>query len=350
MTTRVGALAIALTDDQAFLVTKPANVRYLSGYSGSNGILLVSRNEATLFTDSRYAISSKQECFDVEIEVTPDLIDSVCKKGGFSELFFESGNLTVAIYNRLQNLLPSVKFSVSSNPVEALRVVKDQRELELISTACQIATAALSELVSQSLVGNSEIEISRTLEAKMIELGADSIAFETIVATGPNSAIAHHQPTNRQLQAGEFLKIDFGAKIAGYHSDCTRTFIAGDASQWQLEIYEQVQLAQSASRAALANGVALSSVVEPTIKQFESSGFLDKFGHGLGHGVGLEIHEDPFLSVKSTATLERGTVVTVEPGLYLAQKGGVRIEDTVVVTETGYENLTNFPHELLQIS
>ncbi|NBV90183.1 MAG: M24 family metallopeptidase [Actinobacteria bacterium] len=129
-----------------------------------------------------------------------------------------------------------------------------------------------------------------------------------------------------------------------------RCFIAGNAQQWQVDLYEQVQLAQASSRAALSHGVALSAVVEPTVNQFQSSGYLDKFGHGLGHGVGLEIHEDPFLSAKSPATLERGTVVTVEPGLYLAGQGGVRIEDTVVVTETGYKNLTKFPYELLQIN
>ena len=350
MNSRVSKLASDLSESQSILVTKPANVRYLCGYSGSNGILLIASNGATLFTDSRYAISASHETFDVDLNISGDLFDSASKQVSTSELLIEANDLRVATFNRLKSLLVNCELVETSGVVEALRVIKDDVELNLIATACEISTTALARLTTSSLIGMTELEISRKLESEMLSLGADAIAFETIVASGPNSAIAHHQPTGRKLESGEFLKIDFGAKVSGYHSDCTRTFIAGVPATWQTELYEQVLLAQSASRGVLRHGVSLPEVVAPTISQFEASGYLNKFGHGLGHGVGLEIHEDPFLSAKSPATLSRGTVITVEPGLYLENQGGVRIEDTVVVTESGYENLTKFSYELQQIS
>ncbi|MBU6348055.1 MAG: Xaa-Pro peptidase family protein [Actinomycetales bacterium] len=349
MTNRVTRLNSLLTEGQSFLVTKPANIRYLCGYSGSNGILLVETSAAKLFTDSRYAIQANQECFDVEVVIANDIYEEAAKHFAGVELLIEDAHLSVAIFSRLTQLVNPKQVTKTTVFVESLRAVKDSAELETISTACKIATTALSNIQPQIQIGQTELEICRMLEAEMIAVGADSIAFESIVATGPNSAIAHHQPTHRPLEKGDLLKIDFGAKVSGYHSDCTRTFIAGAPQDWQTEIFQAVKSAQQGSREVLTAGVLASDVVAPTLTQFEQSGLLDRFGHGLGHGVGLEIHEDPFLSRTLTTKLEAGTVVTIEPGLYLPDLGGVRIEDTVVITDSGYTNLTDLPYELMQV-
>jgi Xaa-Pro aminopeptidase len=180
----------------------------------------------------------------------------------------------------------------------------------------------------------------------MLDHGADGVSFDTIVATGPNSAIPHHRPTDAQLAAGDFVKIDFGALVAGYHSDMTRTFVLGKAAQWQLDIYELVATAQQTGRKALAPGAACKDVDAAARNVIADAGYAENFGHGLGHGVGLEIHEAPGISAASAATLQVGSAVTVEPGVYLSDRGGVRIEDTLIVCAKGPELLTRFPKEL----
>lgn len=349
MPSRIATVQSLLKERTCLLVTNPTNVRYLCGYSGSNGILLVSEHSATIFTDARYELQAQAECFDVAIRIEPNLFKAALEKEESTVCLFESTHLTVAKLESIQVIAPKITFVPSEIAVEVFRVVKDATEIGLIRQACQISTTALNAVIAQVRVGLTEKQVSHLLERTMIDLGADSIAFETIVASGPNSAIPHHQPTDRAICSGDLLKIDFGAKLSGYHSDCTRTFVVGKAAQWQSEIHQAVLQAQSASRIILKAGVLGVHVLEQTTMSLTESGYLEFFRHGLGHGVGLEIHEDPFLSRALTDTLEAGTVVTVEPGVYLAGQGGVRIEDTVVVTETGYENLTVFPYELQEI-
>ncbi|NBU31860.1 MAG: aminopeptidase P family protein [Actinobacteria bacterium] len=349
MTSRITRVQDVLPADEALLVTKPANVRYLSGYSGSNGIVLLTQSDATLFTDSRYAIQASSECFDVNIVISSDLFKGAAELAKGSDLQIEARHLTVGAFNRLSDLLAPNRIKVSAVGIESFRVVKDENEIALIEQACQIATSALNQVTSINLIGRTEREIARLLEFEMLNLGAEAIGFETIVASGPNSAIAHHQPTGRALSQGDLLKIDFGARVSGYHSDCTRTFVAGKPNQWQQDLYSLVLSAQTNSRSVLTGGVTASEVVKPTMVEFEKAGLLTNFGHGLGHGVGLEIHEDPFLSNKLDDTLDPGTVLTVEPGLYFPDQGGVRIEDTVVVTSYGYRTLTDYSYDLIEI-
>ena len=346
---RIQAVQSRLSADQSFLVTDPLHVRYLSGYSGSNGILLISPDAANLYTDSRYELQAANECFDVEICIVADLLKAALSDTKSKVCLFESAHVTVSMLSRLESLSGAILLTPSQISIAEMRVIKDSVEISLIKQACQISTAALASVISQIRVGLSEKEITKMLERTMIDLGADSIAFESIVASGPNSAIPHHQPTDRQLCAGDLLKIDFGAKIFGYHSDCTRTFVIGKPSTWRLDIYAAVLQAQSASRGVVKAGVVGIDVVNQTIQALTDSGYLENFRHGLGHGVGLAIHEDPFLSKSLATTLEAGTVITIEPGVYLPNQGGVRIEDTIVVTETGYENLTEFSYELQEI-
>jgi Xaa-Pro aminopeptidase len=235
--------------------------------------------------------------------------------------------------------------------VEALREVKDAGEMALLRLACEAADAALADLVSRGGLqpGRSERQVSRELESLMLDHGADGISFETIVATGANSAVPHHRPTDAVLSTGDFVKIDFGALVGGYHSDMTRTFVLGRAADWQLDIYELVASAQREGREALLPGVSCSEVDAAAREVIAKAGYGDNFSHGLGHGVGLQIHEAPGIGATSVGTLLAGSAVTVEPGVYLPSRGGVRIEDTLIVgsdPSVAPELLTRFPKEL----
>ena len=346
---RISRIQDSLQDEQFFYVTNLINIRYLCGFTGSNGALLITKTTATLATDSRYEVQSSQQCFDVDIVIGRNLSELLIKKEQSGEFWFESNHLCVSQLTSLTEMFPIHKFVAKTGIVEAHRQVKDQAELSIIRNACEISVAAWRMTIDQIKVGQSEREIRNNLEQKMRQLGADDVAFSSIVASGPNSAIPHHEPTDRKVASGDFLKIDFGAKIAGYHADCTRTVVVGKAADWQVEIYQALAAAQAAGRNALsaqATFLAVETAVSDTLK---NSGHLEFFTHGLGHGVGLEIHETPFFGRGSRDKIAENTVLTIEPGIYLRDRGGVRIEDTVVVTVENYENLTDLPYELIEI-
>jgi len=337
----------------AMLVTDLVNVRYLSGFTGSNAALLVFADDdadAALATDGRYRTQAAQQASGVRLEIEracgPHLARLAADEG-VARLGFESNVVTVDGYDQLARA-GEVELVRAAGTVEALREVKDDGEKALLRLACEAADAALTDLVERGGLrpGRTERQVARDLEALMLDHGADGVSFETIVAAGPNSAIPHHRPTDAQLAAGDFVKIDFGALVGGYHSDMTRTFVLGHAAQWQLEIYELVAAAQRAGREALAPGKACSEVDAAARAVIADAGFAENFGHGLGHGVGLEIHEAPGISAASVATLHAGSAVTVEPGVYLAGRGGVRIEDTLIVGDKSPELVTRFPKEL----
>jgi Xaa-Pro aminopeptidase len=345
------------------LVTDLINVRYLSGFTGSNAALLVfaDDDEAVLATDGRYRTQAAQQAPDLEVA-----IERACGRylagraaaAGAQRVGFESHVVTVDAYDALAAASGDTTELVrAAQTVEALREIKDAGEVALLRLACEAADAALTGLIARGGLrpGRTELEVSRELEALMLDHGADAVSFETIVATGANSAIPHHRPTEAVLAAGDFVKIDFGALVGGYHSDMTRTFVlgkAGKAAAWQLEIYELVSAAQRAGRAALEAGAKLADVDEASRRLIVDAGHGAHFGHGLGHGVGLQIHEAPGINATAAGTLRAGSVVTVEPGVYLPDRGGVRIEDTLVVADTGQalghppELLTRFPKEL----
>jgi len=227
-------------------------------------------------------------------------------------------------------------------------MVKDEHEIALLREACRAADAAFAQLIERGSIraGRTELAVARELEAAMIEHGADGISFETIVATGSNSAVPHHRPTAAVLAHGDFVKFDFGALVGGYHSDMTRTVVIGAASDWQKDLYELVLRSQTAGREALAPGVETASVDAAARSVITAAGFGEFFLHGLGHGVGLEIHEAPGIAKSSTGTLQCGAAVTVEPGVYFSGRGGVRIEDTLIVRDNGPELLTMTSKEL----
>ena len=345
--TRISRLRQNLDSDSSLLVSNPVNIRYLSGFSGSNGLLLVSMDSVFLITDSRYKIQSQQECSELDTVIGRDLYESALNLLNTKNLAIEGQSLTVDNWQRLQSKVANL---IASGPiVEELRIVKDPNEIALIKTACEISTNALAHVQDKIEIGMSERQIARLLEAAMFDFGAQAIAFPTIVATGANSAIPHHQPTDRPLAKGDLLKIDFGARFDGYHADCTRTFVAGKPDNWQRDLHEKVLASQQAGVKALVAGVDFQRVVEASNAPLEDAGMLDKFTHGLGHGVGLEIHEQPFLSSANGGKIAERTIVTIEPGVYLPNVGGIRIEDTVVVTSLASEVLTKFTYELTSV-
>ncbi|WP_158166756.1 aminopeptidase P family protein [Mycolicibacterium smegmatis] len=362
---------LAAADLDAMLVTDLVNVRYLSGFTGSNAALLVRVDDATpvLATDGRYRTQAAQQAPDAEVVIEracgPHLAARAAADG-VRRLGFESHVVTVEAHSALSEAAgDKVELVRAAGTVEALREVKDAGEIAMLRLACEAADAALTDLVERGGLrpGRTEKEVRRDLESLMLDHGADGPSFETIVATGANSAIPHHRPTDAVLATGDFVKIDFGALVLGYHSDMTRTFILGRAEQWQLDLYELVATSQAAGREALAAGVELRAVDAASRQVIIDAGYGDHFNHGLGHGVGLQIHEAPGLNSAAAGTLLAGSAVTVEPGVYLPGRGGVRIEDTLVVpggesaegvvdrfahniSDAAPELLTRFPKEL----
>jgi Xaa-Pro dipeptidase len=341
----------------AALVTCLVNVRYLTGFTGSNAALLVyadgpEPDPGVFCTDGRYDAQSAGQ-----VPELPRLIERACDLAlarraaadGCGVLGYESHKLTVDGLAALREAAGPLRVETLRRAVEELRLTKDEDEIEALRHACAIADEALAGLVDAGGLrpGRTEREVGRDLDNRMLDLGAHAVSFETIVATGPSSAIPHHRPDERPLAAGDLVKLDFGAEYAGYHSDMTRTLVLGEPASWQREIYDVVAAAQRAGREALAVGADVVAVDRAAREVIERAGYGEAFSHGLGHGVGLEIHEAPALSPLGAGTLAQASPVTVEPGVYLAGRGGVRIEDTLVVRADGPELLTLTSKELI---
>lgn len=347
---------LAAAELDAVLVTDLVNVRYLSGFTGSNAALLILVDDETpiLATDGRYRTQAAQQAPDARVDIERACAPHLVREAvacGVRRLGFESHVMTVDAHTVLAALSQDTELVRAPGMVESLREVKDAGEIALLRLACEAADAALTDLVEAGGLrpGRTEKDVRNELEARMLQHGADGISFETIVATGVNSAVPHHRPTDAVLAAGDFVKIDFGALVGGYHSDMTRTFVLSPVARWQRDIYDLVAASQLAGRQALAPGAQLSAVDGASRQVIADAGYADNFSHGLGHGVGLQIHEAPGIGATAAGTLLAGSVVTVEPGVYLPGRGGVRIEDTLVVGSDKAptpELLTRFPKEL----
>ncbi len=318
----------------AALITSPANVRYLTGLASSNAALLLPADgPEVLATDSRYALAGARDCPDVEL-VTERFIESalaaVAVSRGLRTLAFEAQEMTVERFRALADtggpdLIPLGRV------IEELRSVKDEAEISLLAQACAITSVACSEAFASIRPGLAEREFAVLLERSMIDRGAEALAFDTIVASGPNGAIPHHSPGSRRFATGDLITIDCGARYGGYHADMTRTVALGAPAGWQRDIYALVAAAQLAGIEAARPGAEVGAVDAAARDLIEAAGHGGHFQHGLGHGVGLEVHEAPIIGYGRTGTLGDRTPVTVEPGIYLPGKGGVRIEDTLVV-------------------
>jgi Xaa-Pro aminopeptidase len=340
----------------ALVVTSLTNIRYLTGFTGSAGMLFVLAADTVLVTDGRYAQQSEEQTraagVDVRIEVVPaarqaEVATELVRRAGPGRVGLEAAHVSWARQRTMaETWFPGVELVPTVGLVEGLRRVKDPGELARLGRAAAIADQALASVRGLLASGPTELEFGLALDTEMRRRGAAGPSFETIVASGPNGAKPHHRPTSRQVVPGEPIVLDFGALFDGYCSDITRTVWLDDLRHADLRRAVQVVTAsQAAGVAAVAAGVECLAVDRTCRQVIEAAGWGERFVHGTGHGVGLDIHEAPSVGTTSTDTLATGHVVTVEPGVYLPGLGGVRIEDTVVVTETGCTPLTNAPKE-----
>jgi Xaa-Pro aminopeptidase len=345
-------------DVEAMLVTDLVNIRYLTGFTGSNAALLVHVEgdaRSRFSTDGRYVTQSAAEVPDLDRVVdraTALALARLAEELEVSRLGFESDAVTVDAHAALAEAAgPAVLLHRTPRLVARLRLVKDEVETAALRRACAVGDAALADLMAAGglRAGRSEREVADDLESRMRAHGAEGPSFATIVAAGPHSAVPHHRPTNTALRRGDLVKLDFGALVDGYHSDMTRTLVLGRAARWQRELHALVAAAQEVGRAALQPGAAVLDVDAAAREVVADAGHGDEFVHGLGHGVGLQIHEAPLLGPTGTSALQAGMVVTVEPGVYLPGRGGVRIEDTLVVRAGGPELLTRTTRELVEV-
>jgi Xaa-Pro aminopeptidase len=326
---------VAAMDADAALITSLVNVRYLTGLASSNAALLLPvSGHGLLATDSRYTLAAERDCPDLELikgRFIEPLLAGEMTKRGLGRVLFESQEMTVERYEGLVAAAGTVTYGPFGHVVEDLRMVKDDTEIELLTTACQISCQALADVLPRIRPGLTERELAMALDRTMTDLGAEKPAFDTIVASGPNGAIPHHAPTGRTLRRGDLVTMDFGALFGGYHADMTRTVALGEPAGWQREIYDLVAAAQRAGMDALRPGADVADVDASAREVISGAGHGEHFQHGLGHGVGLEIHEAPSVGYGKTGKLMGRVPVTVEPGVYLPGRGGVRIEDVLVV-------------------
>ena len=339
----------------AMLVTGLVNVRYLTGYTGDNGLAVIGPDTRAFITDFRYVEQAAEEVdpsFDRR-RAQLELVDSIeaVLPGGPLRLGFESAHISVRDHTHLREELPErVELIPVDGLVERLRAVKEESEVGHIQEAAKLADLAFTELVGDGLAGRTERELAFSLEANMRRHGAAGASFDIIIASGPHGALPHGMPRDVEVTPGQLVVIDWGARLEGYCSDCTRTvYVQGEPSAEEREVYELVLRAQLAGLQAIGAGVAAQEVDGAARGLIEAAGHGEHFGHGLGHGVGLDIHEAPRLSRRSDATLEAGNVVTDEPGIYLPGRFGVRIEDLVVVTDDGCRILTGVSKELMRV-
>lgn len=330
------------------LIKGGSSIRYFTGFSGDNGFLFVSKNNIQLLVDSRYTEQAKQQCNNIEIvEFKNDLWDKINQLISDKVIGFDGEYFNYSDYECL--LKYSATESLKNMSITSLRSIKEESELELIKKAVLISDQAFSNLINQIKVNMTEQSLAAILEFEMRKLGSEKVAFETIVASGTRSALPHGIATTKKVQNGDFVTFDFGATYGGYCSDITRTIVIGEAKEWQKKLYSIVFNAQKLGCESVKAGIRASELDGIVRNYITESGYGEYFGHGLGHGVGLEIHEKPFVSGKDDTKLQSNMVITIEPGIYIPGKGGLRIEDTVVVEKNKCNILTSFDKHMLEI-
>src|SRR4051794_35504235 len=353
-TDRADRVADALGEREAdvLLVTDLINVRWLTGFTGSNAAAVVGREGSRRFvTDFRYLTQSAEEVDPAwEREIAVDLLAGVVKGlpgSGELRLAFDDAHMSVKDHGRLAGMLRAgIELVPAGGAIETLRAVKDDDELEAIRAAARLADDALTEVLARGLVGRTEREVALDLEFTMRRMGAQAASFPPIVAAGEHGALPHATPREVPIPAGTLVVVDWGAQLDGYASDCTRTYATGDIDPRDGQVYEVVLQAQGAALAAVRPGPKGREVDAVARSIIDAAGHAEHFGHGLGHGVGLDVHEGPRLSKQGETALATGMVVTVEPGVYVPGAVGVRIEDLVIVTDDGAEVVSSLPKEM----
>jgi Xaa-Pro aminopeptidase len=332
--------------EEPLLVTNPVNVQYLFGFKSSNAALLVEEDAVRLFTDFRYAEAARAidgvDFQETKRSLLWDLSERLSGPIGFEADYVSYSGYETLTAGRIQ---PVPRRGL----VERLRAVKDEQELAAVKRACEITDSMFERLADERFIGRRERDVAWRIEQLFHEEGADQVAFESIVAAGPNAARPHARATEREIRTGETVVIDTGCIVDGYTSDYTRTFVTGPVDGVIKEAYAVVLAAQQAGLETIRSGIAGVDADAAARRVVDETSFAGMFGHGLGHGLGLEVHEAPRMSTESTDTLMAGNVVTVEPGIYLEGRGGIRIEDDVVVVDGGVDNYTGFRKDLISV-
>ena len=354
---RLAALADGLTAAHVdgLLVTSLPNIRYLTGFSGSSALLFVSQRDVIFVTDFRYQtqvadeVGSLARVFIEAQSLWTGLWQQLSQLANLEVIGFESGHLLHRDFQRLLEAGARWQWRPTVDLVETLRERKDAEELALIEAANGIAIRALERTLPQLRVGMTELQVAGVLEKSLRDEGSEGFPFESIVASGPRSALPHARSTSRQIEAGDFLLLDFGAETKGYCADVTRTFVMGRAAPEQRAVYEVVRAANETASHRVRAGMSGRDADAIARDYIEQRGYGDLFGHSLGHGLGLEVHEAPRLARTAEGALAEGAVVTIEPGIYRPGWGGVRIEDDVFLGPNGPKILTSFTHELIEL-
>jgi Xaa-Pro aminopeptidase len=348
------ARAVRKTGADAILVTNFTNVTYLTGFTGDDSYLLVGDGLAVMMSDPRFAQQLGEECPDLDLAIRKPsttnvtTVERVAKKAGIRSLAVESGSMTLQLHAEIAAKLPAATLHPTNGMVERLREIKDKDEIAEIREAVRLAEQAFGVIRAALRPEQTERELSFELENQIRRFGGKGVGFPPIVAVGPRAALPHATPTDRRVGTADLLLIDWGATARLYRSDLTRVLVTGRISPKLEHIYGVVLKAQEAAIAAIRPGALMSAVDGVARQIITDAGFGKQFGHGLGHGFGLEIHEAPRLAANQNRPLKPGMVVTVEPGIYFAKWGGVRIEDDILVTRAGHEVLSTLPKELSQ--
>jgi Xaa-Pro aminopeptidase len=351
---RIARLRERMAEQQinALLVTDPVNVRYLTGFTGDSTYFLVSETDARVLSDRRYEEQLQRECGQLPAEIRgperlmPQLIADVLAGVGLRQLWLEDHAVTLQLHGQLAEKVTNCQLHPSTGLVAGLRAVKDAGELETLRRAIHCAERSFGVLRASLREGGSELEAAYLLESAIRSFGGEGIGFDTIIAVGDGAALPHYRPADTKIAAGRELLVDWGARVDGYTSDMTRTLSIGAIDPRVAEIYPIVLEAHLAAIERAGPGVAYKDVDAAARSVIERAGYGEAFGHGLGHGIGLEVHENPRLASISTGELVPGMVITIEPGIYLPGRAGVRIEDDVLITETGSEVLCSLPKGL----
>ncbi len=353
MKNRIKKLQTNLQESQAALIFESANRRYFTNFNSSAGVVVVTDKKAVFMVDFRYIENAKKQVNSMDVMLFTDLVKQIAEflKGeNVSEVFLETDSIDLSLYSKLKENLQDINVSTDSKiqtAIDKLRAIKDAQEIGFIKQAQAITDKTFEYILNHIAVGKTEREIALEMEFFARKNGSDGIAFDFIVVSGKNSSLPHGVPTDKKLEKGDFLTMDFGARVNGYCSDMTRTVAIGEVSDHQKRVYETVLTAQGMSANTVKAGAVCKDVDAIAREYIYENGYEGCFGHGLGHSLGLDIHENPAFNTRDLTVLESGMVMTVEPGIYLENEFGVRIEDMVLVTDDGFENLTNSPKELI---
>ncbi len=352
---RVNKISENLESNEALLVMSGANRLYFTGFHSSAGMVLITKNGGNFYIDFRYFEKAKQTVNSCNVILSQrtfsEMID-LLKKQGINTLFVETATVSISQFKEIEEMLSGIKISTSDkfdNLIEEMRSIKTVAEVELIKKAQKLTDDTFEYILDRIKAGRSEKDVMLDMEFYMRSKGSEGVSFDFIVVSGKNSSLPHGVPTDKLIENGDFLTMDFGAIVSGYHSDMTRTVAVGNVADEQIKVYNTVLKAQNEALKAIKPGVICKDIDKVARDIIYGAGYEGCFGHGLGHSVGIEIHENPNFNMRCDKILKQGTIMTVEPGIYLENKFGVRIEDMVYVTADGIENLTKSKKELITL-